>query len=70
LFFVYYIVPIGGAESDALVKGNLVTSTLEAAKRYVPGVTAPNVQGRSDLEVILQRGNEIFRCPHKGSSTC
>jgi hypothetical protein len=31
---------------------------------------APNVQGRSGLEVILQgvQGNELFRCRHKSSA--
>ena len=67
MLFIYYIVPAGGGEGDALVRGNLWTATVEAAKRYVPGVTAPNVEDRSGLEVILQdqQGNEIFRCRHK-----
>jgi hypothetical protein len=67
LLFIYYIVPAGGGEGDALVRGNLWTATVEAAKNYVPGVTAPEVKDRSGLEVILQdrQGNEIFRCRHK-----
>ena len=49
------------------VRGNLWTATVETAKNYVPGVTAPEVKDRSGLEVILldQQGNEIFRCRHK-----
>ena len=65
--FIYYIVPAGGGEGDALVRGNLWTTTVAAAKQYVQGVTAPNVKDRSGLEVVLQdqQGNEIFRCRHK-----
>ena len=65
--FIYYIVPAGGGEEDALVRGKLWTATVETAKKYVPGVTAPNVKDRSGLEVILldQQGNEILRCRHK-----
>jgi len=67
LLFIYYIVPAGGGEEDALVRGKLWTATVETAKNYLPGVTAPNVKDRSGLEVILldQQGNEIFRCRHK-----
>ena len=67
MLFTYYIVPAGGGEGDALVRGNLWTATVETAKNYVPGVTAPEVKDRSGLEVILQdqQGNEIFRCRHK-----
>ena len=70
LFFIYYIVPAGGDERDALVQGNLMTTSVAAATQYVQGVTAPNVQGRSGLEVILQdgQGNEIFRCRHRSSA--
>jgi len=66
----YYIVPAGGDERDALVRGNLWTATAEAATQYVQGMTAPNVQGRSGLEVILQdvQGNELFRCRYKSSA--
>ena len=48
--FIYYIVPAGGGEGDALVRGNLWTVTVETAKQYTPGVTAPNVKDRSGLE--------------------
>ena len=67
MLFIYYIVPAGGGEEDALVRGKLWTATVETAKNYVPGVTAPEVKDRSGLEVILQdqQGNEIFRCRHK-----
>lgn len=70
VLFTYCIGPRGGGEADALVRGNLLTATVEAAKRYVQGMTAPTVKGRSDLEVILldTHGKEVFRCPHKGSS--
>ncbi len=70
LFFIYYIVPAGCDDRDALAQGNLMTASVAAATQYVQGVTAPDVQGRSGLEVILQdgRGNEIFRCPHQGSA--
>ena len=70
MFFIYYIVPAGGGEQDALVRANLMTASVDAAKQYVQGVTAPNVQGRSGLEVILQdgQGNEIFRCRHRGGA--
>jgi hypothetical protein len=70
LLFIYYIVPAGGGERDALAQGNLWTASVAAATQYVQGVTAPNVQGRSGLEVILHdgQGNEIFRCRHRGST--
>jgi hypothetical protein len=47
-----------------------MTASVAAATLYVQGVTAPNVQGRSGLEVILQdgQGNEILRCRHGGSA--
>ena len=72
MLFTYYIVPAGGDEGDALVRGNLWTATVEAAKQYVPAVTAPDVKDRSGLEVILQdqQGNEIFRCRHKAGPGC
>jgi len=64
VLFTYCIVPIGGGPADALVRGNLLTATLETAKCYVRGVKAPSVKGRSDLEVILlhRHGKEMFRC--------
>jgi hypothetical protein len=67
LLFIYYIVPAGCGAGDALARGNLLTATVQVAKEYVQGVTAPNVRDRSGLEVILQdpQGNEIFRCRHK-----
>jgi len=67
LFFIYYIVPAGCDERDALAQGNLMTASVAAATQYVQGVTAPNVKDRSGLEVILQdgQGNEIFRCRHR-----
>ena len=70
MIFTYYIVPAGGDERDALAQGNLMTASMAAATQYVQGVTAPNVQGRSGLEVILQDvlGNELFRCRHKSSA--
>ena len=72
MLFTYYIVPADCGERDALVRGNLWTATVEAAKQYVSGVTAPNVKDRSGLEVILQdqHGNEIFRCRHKAGAGC
>ena len=70
MFFIYYIVPAGCDERDALAQGNLMTDSVAAATQYVQGVTAPDVQGRSGLEVILLdgQGNGIFRCPHQGSA--
>jgi hypothetical protein len=70
LFFIYYIVPAGSDERDALAQGNLMTASMAAATQYVQGVTAPSVKDRSGLEVILQdvRGNEIFRCRHRSSA--
>ncbi len=67
---MYYIVPAGCDDRDALAQGNLMTASVAAATQYVQGVTAPDVQGRSGLEVILLdgQGNEIFRCPHQGSA--
>src|SRR5436190_20042284 len=49
LFFIYYIVPAGCGERDALVRGNLMTATAVAAKQYVQGVTAPSVKGQERL---------------------
>ena len=72
MFFIYYIVPVGSGEQDPSVRGNLFTATVETAKQYVQGVTAPDVQGRSGLEVVLQdtHGREIFRCPHQAAPGC
>ena len=66
MFFIYYIVPAGGDERDALVRANLMTASRSGGN----SVTAPNVQGRCGLEVVLQdgQGNEIFRCRHRSSA--
>ena len=50
MFFIYYIVPAGCDDRDALAQGNLMTASVAAATQYVQGVTAPDVQGRSGLE--------------------
>jgi hypothetical protein len=70
LVFVYYIVPKGGSVRDALVRANLYTSTVEAARQHVRTVTAPQVAGQTGLEVILldHNGTEIWRGPYAGSA--
>jgi len=68
VLFTYSIVPKGGTERDALVRGTLYASNLNAAKRYVPTATSISVSGRADLEVVLSdsNGNEVWRGPYKG----
>jgi hypothetical protein len=53
-----------------LVNGSLYTGSLETAMKHVRTVSAPNLTGRSNLEVILRdmRGNEICRVPYLGKS--
>ena len=68
--FSYHIVPNGGTRAEALVNGSLYTGSLETAMKHVRTVSAPNLTGRSNLEVILRdmRGNEICRVPYLGKS--
>ena len=69
MFFAYHIVPEGGHAGQALEKGTCTAPNVEAAKRHVQTVPAPNVAGKSGLEVILQdsAGAEIWRGPYSGS---
>ena len=53
MFFIYYIVPTGCGERDALVRGNLMTATVVVAKQYVQGVTAPSVKGQERPRIGL-----------------
>ena len=71
LVFVYYIVPKGGSDRDALVRASLYTSTVDAARQHVQTVTAPQVAGQTGLEVILLDGNgaELWRGPYLGSGS-
>jgi hypothetical protein len=50
------------------MRGSLYITDVENAKRYVQTVSVPNLQGQSDLEVILRDmlGNEIWRGPYLG----
>jgi hypothetical protein len=66
LMFSYQIVPAGGHE--VLATGNLYIPDVERAERYVQTVAAPNLTGRSHLEVILRDklGSEIWRGPYWG----
>ena len=69
LVFSYHIVPSGGTREQSLVNGDIYTSSLDAAKKHVQTVSAPNIAGQSNLEVILRDmlGNEICRVPYLGS---
>jgi hypothetical protein len=71
VLFTYSIVPKGGSDKDALVRGTLYAPNLDAAKRYVPTVNPATVSGRTDLEVILNdsKGQELWRGPYLGSRT-
>ena len=71
LIFIYHIVPQGGTAGQALVVGHLIVSSSETAKSYVQIVTAPQLVGKSDLEIILQdiRGVEIWRGPYLGNGS-
>lgn len=65
LFFAYSIVPTG-QDQPRLVSGILYTSSLETAKRHVQTLNAPEVAGKSDLEVVLRDigGSVIWRGPY------
>jgi hypothetical protein len=69
LVFSYQIVPSGGAREQSLANGSLYTSSVEAAKKHVQTVSAPDIAGQSNLEVILRDmlGNEICRVPYLGA---
>ena len=69
LVFSYHIVPSGGTREQSLVNGGRYTSSFEAAKKHVQTVSAPDIAGQSNLEVILRDmlGNEICRVPYLGS---
>ena len=55
LFFIYYIVPAGCGERDALVRGNLMTATARGkAVRSRRDCAEREGQDRSSLEVVLQ----------------
>ena len=68
MVFIYHIVPRGGTEGQALVVGNLYVNDVETALGYVQTVTAPQLAGKSDLEIVLHdiRGVEIWRGPYLG----
>jgi hypothetical protein len=68
LLFSYQIVPRGGHKGQVAATGNLYIADVERAKRHVQTVTVPNLEGPSDLEVILQDklGSEIWRGPYLG----
>jgi len=66
MVFIYCIVPEGGSEKDALVRGNLSASTIDIAKEYVGTVTGPGLAGRHGLQVVLRddTGQLIWQGPH------
>jgi hypothetical protein len=66
MVFAYDIALAGGGLAEALLRGSLYAADPEAAKRYVETLTAPGVEPRPGLEVVLHdnRGNEIWRCPY------
>ncbi|HET9848456.1 MAG TPA: hypothetical protein VFR68_07875 [Candidatus Dormibacteraeota bacterium] len=65
MLFTYSIVPRGGGEANALVRGNLSAPNLHAAKRCVQTVNAPNIRGRKDLVILTDaQGKEIWRGPY------
>jgi hypothetical protein len=70
LSFSYDIVSRGQHPGAPLTRGYLFVADLESAKRLVQGVNVRNLNGQSDLEVILcdQMGNEIWRGPYLRSS--
>ena len=69
MFFAYHIVPEGGHAGQALERGTCAAPNVEAAKQHVQTVPAPNVAGKSGLQVILldSAGAEIWRGPYSGS---
>ena len=70
LSFSYDIVPRGRRQGAPLTRGYLYVADLESAKRLVQRVNVRNLNGQSDLEVILRNplGNEIWRGPYLESS--
>jgi hypothetical protein len=68
MFFTYLIVPEGGHAGQALVRGSLYTSDIEAAKRHAQAGFAPGVEAKSGLEVILldDQDSEIWRVSYLG----
>jgi hypothetical protein len=70
VLFSYLIVPGGGHDGQALVRGNLYVADIETAKRHVQTVLAPGIVAGPGLEVILQDGGgtEIWRGPYLGGA--
>jgi len=70
LIFIYHIIPLGGTEGQALVAGNLYVNDAVTAIGYIQTVTAPQLAGKSGLEIILQdaRGNEVWRGRYRGNA--
>jgi len=66
LFFTYQIVD---EDQQPLVNGSLYIGSLDSAKRHLQRVSAPNVAGKSNLEVVLKdlAGHEVWRGPYLGS---
>jgi hypothetical protein len=54
LSFSYDIVPRGQRQGTPLTRGYLYVADLESAKRLVQSVNVRNVDGQSNLEVILR----------------
>lgn len=63
ILFSYRIVLNGGGMHEALATGHLYASSVAAARKHVNTVRAPELAGRSGLEVILHDsiGSEIWR---------
>ena len=66
ILFSYRIVPKGGGMHEALATGHLYATSVAVAKKHVQTVRAPEIAGRSGLEVILhdRLGSEIWRRPY------
>ena len=69
--FGYDIIPRGQRMGQSLIMGNLFITDFESAKRYVQTVTVHDLQGQSDLEVILRdmQGKELWRGPYLGNGS-
>ena len=63
--------PAASAWVQSLIMGNLFITDFESAKRYVQTVTVHDLQGQSDLEVILRdmQGKELWRGPYLGNGS-
>jgi hypothetical protein len=70
MLYSYMFVPQGGHQGQKFAAGNIQADDVATARATAQTITAPEVVGKSGLEVILFDGGgaEIWRGPYAGPS--